>query len=99
MSPAILGHEWAGASTRAKTSVQSGEEKDLVTSSGCCRARFSGGTAEGGMRHCLHDPRPANARPRPQVIDIKAQANGLDLVATPLWLYDATRACNVWGNR
>uniref|UniRef100_A0A7S0RAQ3 Phosphodiesterase n=1 Tax=Chlamydomonas leiostraca TaxID=1034604 RepID=A0A7S0RAQ3_9CHLO len=37
--------------------------------------------------------------PPGEVINIKEQAAGLNLVATPLWLYDCNFCANVWGNR
>lgn len=33
------------------------------------------------------------------MLELEQQHQGLDLVATPLWLYDSTCSCNVWGNR
>ncbi|GFH12783.1 phosphodiesterase [Haematococcus lacustris] len=53
---------------------------------------------------CLLSPAESSmSNAAPQVprenIDLTKSRVGLDLVATPLWLYDTHSGCNVWGNR
>jgi hypothetical protein len=34
-----------------------------------------------------------------QVFDLESQVDILNLVPVPVWFYDHTTCCNVWGNR
>ena len=50
----------------------------------------------GGLSRAVRDSLRAFAT---QVMGLSTYTQAYEQVSTPIWLYDSSRGCNVWGNR